>query len=91
MPTVLKRMMTFILLLPLLLALSLDVKAQRSRRPEPKPLSDDEKVQVVGDLVGWEPFFQAWGVPVSDSAREAVADLPGWMPVDLPATSSPGE
>ncbi len=26
------------------------------------------------------PFFAAWGVPVSDAARDAVADLPGWMP-----------
>jgi hypothetical protein len=35
------------------------------------------------------PFFQAWGVPVSDAARASVAELPAWMPADLPA--SPAE
>jgi hypothetical protein len=30
------------------------------------------------------PFFAAWGVPVSDAARAAIAELPAWMPDDLP-------
>ena len=30
------------------------------------------------------PFFQAWGVPTSDSARASIADLPAWMPPDWP-------
>jgi len=30
------------------------------------------------------PFFVAWGVPTSESARQSVADLPGWMPADWP-------
>lgn len=29
------------------------------------------------------PFFQAWGVPTSESARNAVKDLPAWMPAEL--------
>ncbi|HEX2837540.1 MAG TPA: M60 family metallopeptidase [Phycisphaerales bacterium] len=29
------------------------------------------------------PFFQAWGVPTSASARESIADLPGWMPDEM--------
>jgi hypothetical protein len=69
----------------------------RALADDQRPRTDDQKRDqwlirfskaVERDL---GPFFQAWGVPVSDSAREAVADLPGWMPVDLPATSSPGE
>ena len=30
------------------------------------------------------PFFQAWGVPVSDKALASIATLPVWMPPDLP-------
>ncbi|MFQ5459414.1 MAG: M60 family metallopeptidase, partial [Anaerolineae bacterium] len=29
------------------------------------------------------PFYAAWGVPTSASARQAVADLPVWMPDEL--------
>lgn len=29
------------------------------------------------------PFFQAWGVPTSESARKSIADLPGWMPDEM--------
>ena len=32
------------------------------------------------------PFFQAWGVPTSDAARQSIADLPAWMPADMHAT-----
>jgi hypothetical protein len=31
------------------------------------------------------PFFDAWGVPVSDEARKEVAGLDPWMPGDMPA------
>jgi hypothetical protein len=31
------------------------------------------------------PFFQAWGVPTSDAARQSIADLPAWMPADWPS------
>ena len=30
------------------------------------------------------PFFDGWGIPVSDAAKTAVADLPAWMPPDWP-------
>jgi hypothetical protein len=30
------------------------------------------------------PFFEAWGIPASASARAAVADLPVWMPEGFP-------
>jgi hypothetical protein len=33
------------------------------------------------------PFFEAWGVPTSEEARQSIADLPGWMPEGFP----PGE
>lgn len=29
------------------------------------------------------PFFQKWGVPTSDAARQSIADLPIWMPDEL--------
>jgi hypothetical protein len=30
------------------------------------------------------PFFQAWGVPTSQSARKSIAHLPAWMPEGFP-------
>jgi hypothetical protein len=59
-----------------------------------QPKSDDEKRdqwmvrfsrQVHRNL---GPFFQAWGIPTSDSARASIADLPAWMPGELPPASS---
>lgn len=29
------------------------------------------------------PFFQKWGVPTSEEARRAIADLPEWMPDEM--------
>lgn len=29
------------------------------------------------------PFFERWGVPTTEAARRAVADLPAWMPDEL--------
>jgi Peptidase M60, enhancin and enhancin-like/N-terminal domain of M60-like peptidases len=34
--------------------------------------------RAVGKNLG--PFLQSWGVPTSDTAREALKDLPAWMP-----------
>lgn len=50
------------------------------------PSNDDAKrdqwmtrfSRAVGKNLG--PFFVAWGVPTSDAARMALADLPTWMP-----------
>ena len=36
-------------------------------------------------------FFDAWGVPVSDSAKQQVASLPKWMPEDFPKTEASGK
>lgn len=30
------------------------------------------------------PFFQAWGVPTTEAARQSIASLPTWMPPDWP-------
>ena len=52
--------------------------------------SDDEKrnqwmvrfSRQVGRNLG--PFFEAWGVPTSQEARDSIADLPVWLPPDFP-------
>jgi hypothetical protein len=54
------------------------------------PKNDDEKrdqwmvrfSKTVGKNLG--PFFQAWGVPVSESALDEVKKLPAWMPPRFP-------
>ena len=56
-----------------------------------RPKSDDDKrdqwlvrfSRTVGRNLG--PFFEAWGVPTSQAARDEVADLPAWLPIDLPS------
>ena len=55
-----------------------------------RPKSDDEKrdqwlvrfSQQVGRNLG--PFFEAWGVPTSQEARDSIADLPVWLPPNFP-------
>lgn len=55
-----------------------------------RPKTDDDKrdqwlvrySRASGKNLG--PFFEAWGVPTTDSARKSIADLPGWMPADWP-------
>ena len=55
-----------------------------------RPKNDDEKrdqwlvrfSRQVGRNLG--PFFEAWGVPTSRVARDSIADLPAWLPSDLP-------
>lgn len=62
----------------------------RALRPDERPGSDDAKrdqwlirfSRTVGRNLG--PFFQAWGIPTSEQARAAVADLPPWMPDGFP-------
>jgi Peptidase M60, enhancin and enhancin-like len=54
-----------------------------------RPKSDDEKrdqwlvrlSKATGKNLG--PFFQAWGVPTSYSARASIERLPGWMPTSI--------
>jgi hypothetical protein len=53
------------------------------------PKNDDEKrdqymvrmSREVGRDLG--PFFDKWGVPVSQAAKDSIADLPVWMPEEL--------
>jgi hypothetical protein len=55
-----------------------------------RPKNDDEKrdqwmvrmSRVLGRNLG--PFFQAWGVPTTQAARDSIKDLPSWMPSDMP-------
>ncbi len=55
-----------------------------------RPKTDDEKrdqwmvrfSRAVGRNLG--PFFQAWGVPTSQAARDSIASLPVWMPEGFP-------
>ena len=55
-----------------------------------RPKSDDEKrdqwlvrfSREVEHNLG--PFFETWGVPTSQQARDSIADLPTWMPPDFP-------
>ncbi|MBI5683989.1 MAG: hypothetical protein HZC54_02815 [Verrucomicrobia bacterium] len=54
------------------------------------PKNDDEKrdqwmvrfSKVVGKNLG--PFFQTWGVPVSQPALDEIKNLPAWMPPHFP-------
>jgi len=54
------------------------------------PKSDEEKrdqwmvrfSRQVGRNLG--PYFTAWGIPTSEAARKSIADLPVWMPEELP-------
>ena len=53
------------------------------------PTNDDEKrdqflvrySKITGKNLG--PFFEAWGIPVSSSAKEQVSKLEAWMPKGL--------
>ena len=64
--------------------------AYRALPEAERPKSDDEKrdqwlvrfSRQVGRNLG--PFFEAWGIPTSQTARESFADLPVWMPPDFP-------
>ncbi len=55
-----------------------------------RPKSDAEKrdqwlvrfSREVGRNLG--PFFEVWGVPTSQAARDSIADLPEWMPPNFP-------
>jgi hypothetical protein len=60
----------------------------RSLKPEERPKNDDEKrdhwmVRLSRTLgKNLAPYFQAWGVPTSDAARESIKDLPEWKPAE---------
>lgn len=62
----------------------------RTLAADARPKNDGQKrdqwltrlSRAVGRNLG--PFFTAWGIPTSDSARQSLADLPGWMPLEFP-------
>jgi hypothetical protein len=67
------------------------VFAEYNRLPtDQRPKNDQEKrdqwMVRLSRTVGrnLSPFFQAWGVPISESARTAVNDFPVWMPDGFP-------
>ena len=57
-----------------------DLKA--SERPKSDAEKRDQRMVRFSRTVGRDlgPFFDDWGVPVSDAAKRSVADLPRWMP-----------
>ncbi len=58
--------------------------------PDERPRTDAEKrdqwlvrfSRTVGRNLG--PFFEAWGVPTSEAARDSISELPDWMPRGFP-------
>lgn len=58
--------------------------------PSEEPRSDIDKrdlfmvrfSRLVGKNLG--PFFQAWGIPTTENARNSVSSLPSWMPKNWP-------
>lgn len=63
----------------------------RALSPAELPKSDDEKrdqwmirfSRACGRNLG--PFFQTWGIPTSQAARDQIKNLPEWMPAEWPA------
>ncbi|MBN2138398.1 MAG: M60 family metallopeptidase [Sedimentisphaerales bacterium] len=39
--------------------------------------------RTVGRNLG--PYFEAWGVPTSESARDSIKEMPVWLPADFPS------
>ncbi len=64
--------------------------AGRAAPKDELPKNDDEKrdqwmvrlSKTAGKNLG--PFFQAWGVPVSQAAPDEIKKLPAWMPPHFP-------
>jgi len=62
----------------------------RALAAEERPKTDEQKrdqwlvrfSRAVGRDLG--PFFQTWGVPISDAARSSIRELPEWLPPDFP-------
>jgi hypothetical protein len=62
----------------------------RQLSPNERPKNDDEKrdqwlirlSRTIGKNLA--RFFDIWGIPVSEQAKQAVADLPEWMPENFP-------
>jgi hypothetical protein len=71
-------------------ALKKVIAEYRTLPPAEHPKTDDDKrdewmirySRTVGRNLG--PFFDAWGVPVSAKAKATIANLPAWMPKEVP-------
>jgi len=58
--------------------------------PDQRPKSDQEKrdqwlvrfSKAVKQNLG--PFFQLWGIPISESSQESISSLPVWLPIGFP-------
>jgi len=67
----------------------------RELKPNERPRTDDEKrdqwLVRLSRTVGrnLSRFFEVWGVPVSEQAKQVVSDLPIWMPEDFPPKAKP--
>lgn len=65
-------------------------RAYRALPSSERPATDEEKrdrwLVLLSRAVGRDlgPFFEAWGIPVSDRARREVAGLPDWWCEELP-------
>jgi hypothetical protein len=62
-------------------------KLSRQERPKDDDAKRDQWMvrfsRAVGKNLG--PFFQTWGVPTSQAARDSIKDLPTWMPPGMDA------
>ncbi len=69
----------------------------RDLAKDDRPRTDDARrdqwvvrlSRTVGRNLG--PFFEAWAVPTSQSARDSIASLPAWMPADWPPAPAGAE
>jgi hypothetical protein len=67
----------------------------RELAPAERPKDDDQRrdqwlvrfSRTVGRNLG--PYFEAWGVPTSSSARDSISDLPVWMPTGFASKKLP--
>ncbi len=65
-------------------------KEYRAASETELPKNDDDKrdqwmvrfSKMVGKDLG--PFFDAWGIPTSQQAKDSISSLPKWMPADFP-------
>jgi len=62
------------------------LKLPESELPNSEEAKRDQWMVRFSRQVGRDlgPFFQAWGIPTSAAARASIADLPAWMPDELP-------
>ena len=61
-------------------------KLSRSQRPKNDQEKRDQWMfffsKVAKQNLG--PFFQLWGIPISESSQESVSNLPIWLPIGFP-------